>query len=290
LARQREIPSLAVLDSWCNYELRFSGPSTRERWRYLPDLIAVMDEQARAELIRLGVDERQVIVTGHPGLDEIPELIQAGPRLREKVSRRLEVDSESCWILFISENGEEVYAEFPDLHLGYTEVDVFRMLYPVVRSLPAQSRLTFIVRRHPGEFLPKYPSEAGVPSWMRYDESGENPRELVLSADIVVGISSTLLLEAYLMSKRVISVQPCMKGEDPFILTRMGLVPLVRNREELEIALIEALQPVLARCSSAENAWMEFLLDGRATARVVHALESLQGMRGRLRGASDRVI
>ena len=60
-ARERGVPSLAVLDFWSNFALRFSrGDGGLEN---IPDRIAVMDEWAREEMIAAGFDATRLVVT-----------------------------------------------------------------------------------------------------------------------------------------------------------------------------------------------------------------------------------
>jgi hypothetical protein len=64
-ARQQGIPCFAILDQWINFGLRFSAYGLNQKDIYekekthpfLPDRILVMDEEARQEKIREGIDE-----------------------------------------------------------------------------------------------------------------------------------------------------------------------------------------------------------------------------------------
>ena len=67
-AREREIPSLAYVDSWVNYAERFGG------FRHLPDEIAVIDEPAREGLVSLGAPPDRVHLVGNPAFDALSRL------------------------------------------------------------------------------------------------------------------------------------------------------------------------------------------------------------------------
>ncbi len=280
-ARQRGIPSLAILDSWCNYAMRFSGRLPVQRLCYLPDVIAVMDEHARRDMLTLGVDAERVLTTGNPALDDLAELLAQPARVRatrERVAERLKLNPAARWVLFLSENGEEIYGRLPEMRPGYSEVDVFRMLCQVV---PAQRdrdpQLTLVVRRHPGEHLPKYPPETESPDWLRYDDSESSGREVVLASDVVVGMTSALLVEAFLADKPVVSVQPDARSDGWLILTRLGLLRPVRSQEELGWALSAALERGASERTGPRDAWAASLLDGQATTRVVQAALRMLG-------------
>lgn len=72
--------------------------------------------------------------------------------------------------------------------------------------------------------------------------SGGSPLELIYAADLVVGLTSMLLLEAALLGKPTLSIVP-RRGEMDFLPTiRMGITPCVTTREQLSSALAGLLQ------------------------------------------------
>jgi hypothetical protein len=60
-------PTLAVLDFWTNYRGRFAGADGQ--LADLPDVIAVMDEEARDEMVSAGFPAARLRVTGQPAFD-----------------------------------------------------------------------------------------------------------------------------------------------------------------------------------------------------------------------------
>ena len=81
-ARSLRIKSVAVLDSWCFYGLRFSNYTfenddsyiSSEQFPYLPDQIFVMDEYAKAQMIAEGIDPNLIEIIGQPFLEELREV------------------------------------------------------------------------------------------------------------------------------------------------------------------------------------------------------------------------
>src|SRR5438552_3085265 len=101
-ARQLGIPSLAVLDHWMNYRLRFANE--KGELVYLPDRIAIMDEQARAEMLAEGLDADRIVITGQPALDELAAFRRSlSPQLRPEVRQLLGVAEDERMVLFASE-------------------------------------------------------------------------------------------------------------------------------------------------------------------------------------------
>ena len=68
-AQARGIPSVSLLDFWSNYRRRFT--SAENTLNCLPDRIAVMDAQARDEMISEGFDSARLIITGQPIFDDL---------------------------------------------------------------------------------------------------------------------------------------------------------------------------------------------------------------------------
>ena len=70
-AKNLGIKSLAVLDFWAEYIERFSDFFTDERFKFLPDKIAVMDNIAVEEMLSKGFGKEKLIVTGNPYFSEL---------------------------------------------------------------------------------------------------------------------------------------------------------------------------------------------------------------------------
>ncbi len=61
----------------------------------------------------------------------------------------------------------------------------------------------------------------------------ENPLEILFAADVVVGMTTTLLLEAVLMGKNVLSVLPKKSEKELLSITRNDVVPCIWERQKL---------------------------------------------------------
>ena len=67
-SRKLGIPSVAVLDYWSNYVPRFTLAQSLDA---LPDVIGIMDERARIEMIGNGFPAERLSITGQPVLDDV---------------------------------------------------------------------------------------------------------------------------------------------------------------------------------------------------------------------------
>ncbi|MDQ7831830.1 MAG: hypothetical protein RDU30_08860 [Desulfovibrionaceae bacterium] len=68
-ARRRRLPSVTVLDFWSNYRMRFRHADVPIE--SMPDLICVMDEGTRQEMIGEGFAASRLVVTGQPHLEAL---------------------------------------------------------------------------------------------------------------------------------------------------------------------------------------------------------------------------
>jgi hypothetical protein len=48
-------------------------------------------------------------------------------------------------------------------------------------------------------------------------------------------MTSIMLVEAFLLGKRVVSLQPGMRGEDALILSRQSLIPVLTDRRRFDV-------------------------------------------------------
>jgi hypothetical protein len=217
VARAREVglPSLAVLDHWSNYRLRFADEEGR--LRFVPDKIAIMDRRARKEMITEGFQAETLVVTGHPAFDDL-RAWKCGftEEKRQAIRAEAGVDSRGQLITFVSQPISTVCRtdESSPLYLGYDEREVLALVLNGLQRLQdGRAPITVAVRPHPRE----------DPAWVRQVARGRvglmlatqgHSRDWVLAADLVVGMDSVLLMEACYLGCLVLSVQPRLRTHD----------------------------------------------------------------------------
>jgi hypothetical protein len=228
-ARSLGLPSIALVDAWVNYRLRFSDD--HGRLAFVPDLVAVMDEAARAEAIAEGLDAHRLVVTG-----------RFTPERRAQIRRDLGVPPDGRLVMFASQpialllGTDASNPLFP----GYTERTVLgglaKALESIARRHPAP--LTLAVRPHVRENAAelRLPEARGVRAVLA---AAVDSRELALAADLVTGMSSVVLMETALLGRPTVSLQPGLRLRDTLPSNRTGLTTPVYRAEDVE-ATIEA--------------------------------------------------
>jgi hypothetical protein len=233
-ARGMTVPSIAVLDFWSNYVTRFS--SADDRLDYLPDVVAVMDERARSEMLVAGIPAERILVTGQPAFEGLAQRLswfnqEERWRIRESVG----VGQSDLLVMFASQPIRQLYGGEESLdYLGYTEDSVLRHL---IRSLEivqheCPERIALLIRPHPREEVQRYSSYASSMIQIVISTTADR-HNCVMAADLVTGMTSVLLVEACYLQRPVISFQPGLRKADTLPTNAWGVSTLVVDYQSM---------------------------------------------------------
>lgn len=275
-ARRLGIPSLAVLDHWMNYRLRFANE--QGELVYLPDRIAIMDEQAREEMLAEGLDAGRLVVTGQPAFDELASFRRSvTPQLRQSVRQMLGIAEDERMVLFASEPISTMCGTEPSQPLfpGYTERTVLRALVTALGQIVQRrtEKIVLIIRPHPLDNPDDLRCCTDPPLRLAVDSRGKG-REVVLAADLVTGMTTMLLAEACLLGCVVLSVQPGLRFADALPTNRWGVSRGVYREEEIETALATLLFDETARAQAVART-AKIRVEPGAAKRIVQLLDWL---------------
>ena len=273
-SRHAGIPSLSVLDFWSNYRARFSNQ--RNQLAYLPDRIAVMDKCAQNEMIQQGFPEGCLVVTGQPVFDELfkskTEYELEARNVRSKYTARFPCNKV---VVFLSQPISRFYASpvLCDNNPGYNEADVFKILVDGLEQLTIKLniKINLLVRAHPRETWSL--ASDGKLSWGIYLHRVEQEkiRPLLMAADMVVGMTTVLLMESCLLGCVTVSLQPGLQGPDILPANRMGLAFSVYERECAVPVLATALLDESARAEKIKR-MAAIPAQGRGAERVIEEI------------------
>lgn len=203
-ARDLGIRSVALLDFWSNYARRFSDSAGD--LRYLPDRIAVMDQYALKEMAEEGFPTQMLEITGQPAFDCLAQArAQFDRQKRQQIRSAYGVAPDGWLVVFASQPLREVYGS-ESAPLGYDERHVLDLLIVALENIQSQTQraITLVVRPHPRE---KHIQAVSQALNVRVVAEG-GAAEWAMSADLVAGMNSVLLLEACLLGCAVVSLQP----------------------------------------------------------------------------------
>lgn len=226
-ARQSGIPSIAFLDQWQNYAARFSGVSAASHLAYLPDFINCIDEIGRFEMIAEGFPHDRLRAFGHPYLSSLKD--HSTKVSRTDVCRRLGVDAGEPILLFASEAIQQHFGRTR----GYDQYDALKLFFSLLAAGTWTGRP--VIKLHPKESREQYVTliEEHMALWPVIVTNELSPAECLAVATHVFGMTSIMLIEAYVLGLPVTSLQPGLIGEDPLVLSRLGLVPIARSQSIL---------------------------------------------------------
>jgi hypothetical protein len=269
LARESGAPSLAVLDSWMNLDRRFSAGR--------PDWVGAVDGAQVAELRALGFSAEQILVSGHPFLSAL--------EARVRTARPPAPHPGSTEVLFISEPIASDVEAGVNAPFGFTELDAFAVLHAAaVEAAIAGAPSALAVKLHPYEdptrFLALVASLGQRPGVdLQLVPRADRPEPWLARADLVVGISSMLLLEAIAARRPVISLQPGLRREETFIAARRGHVETLTDPAQARAVLGTLIASPEARAQvAARNAGFLAAVAPLHTAEVTRWIErSLDG-------------
>lgn len=267
-AQAARIPVVSIVDSWVHYRERFTSSTGEVRW---PDHVAVADEEMRDGVVAQGAPRGRVVVTGQPAFDELAPLSTAEGRAdaRAFVSSAFGISSGGTLVLFASQPLHQLYA--PE-ELGFDDRAILgEVVTDLVGVMEARARSAdLVVKLHPREMAdpPPVPRSPGPAVRIHVAPDDRLPaRVLAAAADLVVGMSSILLVEACLLGTPAISYQPGLRLPDALPANRRGWTRAVRDRGALAAALDGELYDDAAR-TARHVALATAHVDGGSAGRV----------------------
>ncbi|MFA5059074.1 MAG: hypothetical protein WC676_00405 [Candidatus Omnitrophota bacterium] len=247
-ASEAGIPSVAILDYWNSYCLRFSSAADTVDAKdgvkkCLPDKICIMDDFAKKEMIKEGFSSDVLEITGQPHLSEVRQRLTRVSTDDKNYRKKLGIASGCHVVVVVSEAVRTMYGDKGRAHWGYDEASLlkntFDALCAIHKEFP-QENFCLVFRLHPKD---NENILDDMIAGMKNDfikvvkERGSSSEELICGADILLGASSMLLLEAAIAQKPFLSVQIGQKQQDPFILSRMDKVKRVLSADDLKMRL-----------------------------------------------------
>jgi len=237
LARAEGCPSLAMLDSWVNLDQRFRDGR--------PDYVGYIDDAQADALRAMGFPDARLVHTGHPWLSA---------QVRASVpSPARPPAADPLHVLFVSEPIASDVAAGVNAPFGFDEFDAFALLHSVCAERARSGRrIALRVRFHPYEqpdaFLARAAGLLPVPGLSFSAVPGSEPAQhSLVEADLVTGIGSMMLLEAFVVGRPVVSLQPRTIRGDVFVGGQRGITPTIEDPSRAAETLGPLLDGLAAR-------------------------------------------
>ncbi len=233
-AKKQGITSIALIDSWINYGIRFSEYSLKDlsfyyenkEFKYMPDYILVIDDYSKQEMIKEGIPENIIYVTGQPYLQYVQNrILQIDEKEVKEYKRRIGCSEKQKLIVYASDDISKTYNDSLDnLYWGYNEKTIFSYVYRALNDLNSEE-FVLIIRPHPKEDIEYWSNVVRrIPQMKVIIDRSTSGDVIIKSADLIIGMQSMFLVEAALAYKEVVSLQIGCKREEPFILSKLGVI------------------------------------------------------------------
>lgn len=280
-ARKRGIPSAGLVDSASSAAYRFRGRTDRPL-EYAPDWLIVPDEQTASAYSELGFPGDRMLVAGHPHYDRARAMGATLAKEGKAAVRRHvmpEAPTDRQVLTFVAEPS-----------VGLSPADFLRndayqltgwgnsvrrtdiVLEEILLALDSMaSRPYFVLRLHPKEKPQDYASYLSQVDWVSHAEPA---LEVVFASDAVVGLASSLLIEAAYLGVPSLSVLP-RDSERAWLGTAGRAVPCVFNRADIASGLAAVLKG-----RGPDKALLDRLYPCGATERIASFLVMQPGRAG----------
>lgn len=250
--REAKIPSIGAVDAVSNAAFRFRGRGDKPLG-HAPDWLLVPDAWTKKSYVDLGYPAGRIEVCGHPQYDRVKaaaEEFAARDRSRLRETTFPGATAESLVVVFIAEISgglnPQQYRKSDDYTLrgwgvssGRTEI-VFEELLGALREIRPKPYL--VLRLHPKNTPEEFAAYQRDIDLVSRDGS---PLELIWAADLAVGMTSMLLLEAAILGRPTLSIIPREIEKSWLPTIAAGITPCATTRDNLR----KVLPDLLARTS-----------------------------------------
>ncbi len=198
-------PTARIIDTWYGYRRRLSDEAGT---LHLPEKLIVIDEPAAQAAVAEDIPRDIIAVLGQPAWEHVAPLAPADRRD----------------VLFVSQPIRRHYG----MSLGYTEQTVWELFAETMQRHPDLFRHVYYSAHPDDDMAP--PELTGV-------EVVASGAATLAKAGAVVGMFSSLLTDALLAGRLVVSFQPNNPDSNLANMGRRNLIPHVLTPDELAAAL-----------------------------------------------------
>jgi hypothetical protein len=240
VARRLGTRSLGVVDMEVNAAHRFRGLSDASLC-HAPDFLAVSDSSCGSAYAKLGFPESRILVCGHPHYDVVRARREEFLKKDRRVIRRAVFpgvpEDRPIWVFLaegVDQLNQEVSRRSSDYTLSGRGVSDFRTAIVLEEVLDVAAMVHpkphVVLRLHPKNIPEDFGAYAKE---LDGTSHGGDPLPLIWAADFVIGMTTMLLLETFLLRRPHLAVLPRSAERNWLVTTATGLTPVAVTRDEL---------------------------------------------------------
>tara|TARA_B110000908_G_scaffold80558_1_gene96494 strand:+ start:2116 stop:3141 length:1026 start_codon:yes stop_codon:yes gene_type:complete len=242
-AIQENVKVISFIDHWTSYIQRFSFNNEiifgNEIW--------VINDIAKNEAIHAGIPEKLLIVSGNPYYKKVKKF---QPKVsKEEFFNFLSLDINKKMILFIS---DDIKSSFPSDEngfcvLGFDEYTILTEFIIALKSLDVNLQdFQLVLKLHPKSDLNKF-KELINDEQLKLDLiTIKDCDSLTINyfSDYVIGMFSNMVIESFLMNKKILRIQIGQIGEDLMKFKKLNGKVIVK-RDDLENNINNFFKPFI---------------------------------------------
>lgn len=203
---KKKIKGIQFFDTWYSYH----GRIAKKKKNMLATKICVIDQDSLLEAIQEGVKKEKIHIIGQPALENIKPIPKNAANN----------------IMFVN----QPISKYPHLKfLNYNEKDVWNILFDSIKKIRDNYKF-FYFAKHPDD-------ENVILDQKIVDELKikviENGQQKLKSSNTILGMFSTIMVDAFFQRKNVVGIQPSKRKRNCCFLSRKKYIPLVSNSQEL---------------------------------------------------------
>ena len=247
-AKSLKIKTVSIIDAPTSLASRYKGHS-KNIFENKTDFILASHYEIKKELISLGLSNKQIFLCRHPYYDIIEEKKIELSQLSyiNKINNLKISSSNQKVIIFLCEvstglNADE-FLKSKKYSLKGKKTSIFRThvvideLIDVLSSY--EKNVLLILRLHPKDKINEY---LKYEKYVSFFSQKEDAHDLIFSADLIIGMTTNLLVEAAIMNKKVLSIVP-RKEELHWIADAVKPnIPCVFNKKNIAESIKDLLE------------------------------------------------
>ena len=231
------IYSIGLVDMYCNFDNRFRGKSD-EALKYCPNEIFVPDRNTKNQFLKLGVRKEALTIVGNPAYQNA---INFRKKLEISLGNKTKTSNlqKNPNLLFIAEGWDRLNPNASKVNDNYSlhgsGASDFRTVIVIEELMASLKRasLSFdtTLRLHPNSKRNDF-----MPIAQTFDNlsKGGDVYELCLNFDLIVGMTSMLVLEAALLGIPTLAILPDASEKSWMPNLDFGPTKCVSTRPELD--------------------------------------------------------
>ena len=230
VAIKENLKVISFIDHWTSYIERFSFNNEI----IFGNEVLVVNEIAKREAIQAGIPEKLITVYGNPYYNKVKKF---QPKFsKEKFFKSLGLEITKKTILFIS---DDIKRSFPEnekgeIQLGFNEYSVLKDLLISFQMLETEidlSNFQLLIKLHPKSKENKFDqliTDFSPQILNTYCVKNCEPLTINYYSDFVIGMFSNMVIESFLLGKKILRVQTGQKQIDFFKFTEYSFKPITK--------------------------------------------------------------